>query len=79
MYWLARTRGYKVGFIYFRTADDIPITSHKFNCFGNWEDCKTIIEEVSNKYCISSDGIKKTRLYVFSCSMGANHLGLYLV
>ena len=78
--WLARAKGYKVGCIYFRTADEIPVTSNKMNCFGNWEDFKTVVEHVHNKYILDSDtGLKRTRLYAYGCSLGANHLGLYLV
>ena len=80
MIWYAKARGYKVGSTYFRTADEIPVTSNKMNCFGNWEDFKTVLEYVHEKYVLDEEsGKKKTRLYAYGCSLGANHLGLYLV
>ena len=80
MIWHARAKGYKVGCVYFRTADEIPITSSKMNCFGNWEDFKTVLEYVHGKYVLDAEtGEKQTRLYAYGCSLGANHLGLYLV
>jgi len=80
MLWHARTKGYKVGRIYFRTADEIPVTANKMSCFSNWEDVKTVLEHVHKKYVMNAEtGKKQTRLYTFGCSMGANQLGLYLI
>ena len=74
----ARKRGYKVGTIYFRCSDGIPITSPKLNYSGSWDDLKVIIEYVHNKYIKDPvTGQKRTSLYAFGCSLGALILGLY--
>ena len=71
-------RGYKVGTVYFRCSEGIPITSPKVNYAGAWDDLKCIIEYVDNKYVRDArTGKKKTSLYAFGCSLGALILGLY--
>ena len=46
----AKGRGYKVGTVYFRCSEGIPITSPKINYAGAWDDLKCVIEYVDNKY-----------------------------
>ena len=74
----ARTRGYKVGTMYFRCCQGIPITSTKLNCAASWPDVRTIVENVYSRYVEDQKaGEKKTRLYAFGCSLGGITLGLY--
>ena len=48
----ARKRGYKVGTVYFRCTQGIPVTSPKLNYAGAWEDFKVVVEHVHNKYAV---------------------------
>ena len=74
----AKERGYKVGSIYFRCSETIPITSPKIHYSGRWDDLKCIVEYVQSKYVIDPNtGQKKASLYAFGCSQGALMLGLY--
>ena len=71
--WHARAKGYKIGRIYFRASDEIPVTSNTINCFANWQDVKAVLEYVHKKYVLDEEtGEKVTRIYAYGCSMGAN-------
>lgn len=75
----ARRRGYKVGTVYFRCTEGIPVTSPKLNYAGSWDDLKVVVEHVHNKYILDKQtGQKKTRMYAFGCSLGAIILALYM-
>ena len=64
MYWYARSRGFKVGFVLYRNSEGIPITSNKLLYTGSHEDIKTVVEYVHNKYVMDRGGTKRTRLYL---------------
>ena len=79
MGWLAKKEGYKCGTILFRGAEGIPITTPKLSYSGCWTDAQFVYEHVYNNYVLDSKtGKKKTRLYGYGVSLGANILGLYL-
>ena len=42
----ARSLGYKVGTVYFRCSEQIPITSPKLTYAGSWDDMKIICEYI---------------------------------
>lgn len=48
--WLARKKGYKVGTILFRGAEDLPYTSGKISYGGAWRDAKNVIDHVHKTY-----------------------------
>jgi len=77
--WAARKSGFKVGTMLFRGAEDLPITSGKLSYGGAWKDCKSIIDHIDAKY-VRKDGNqgRKSRMYAYGCSLGAQILGLYL-
>ena len=76
----AQQAGYKVGTILFRGADGLPVTSGKLSYSGCWQDCKTVLEYAYDRYVIDSETKeKKTRFYVYGCSLGAQILALYML
>ena len=84
--WYAKTRGFKVGCVLFRNAKGIPITSYKLNYPGSFDDLNVVLENVHKKYVADVRKQnkryitkKRTRLYLYGCSLGASLIGLYLV
>ena len=76
----ARKLGYKVGTLLFRGGEGLPITSGKVCYSGSWEDAKTLIEHVHDKYLAKQKMAgKMARLYVYACSLGAQICGLYFL
>lgn len=68
----ARKQGFKVGTVLFRGGEGMPITSDKICYAGSWEDAKTLVEHVHDKYLAKQKMAgKRARLYVYSCSLGA--------
>lgn len=68
----ARKLGFKVGTVLFRGGEGMPITSDKICYAGSWEDAKTLVEYVHEKYLAKQKMAgKRARLYVYSCSLGA--------
>ena len=56
----------------FRQAEDIPITSGKFNCITSFDDSKFISDHVYNKYVYNKETKEKQcKFYAYGCSLGA--------
>merc|ERR1719228_2032714 len=68
----AFSKDYKAGVILLRGAAGLPITSARLSGLLASDDAKEAIEWVYNKYVKKEGGGKRTRLYVFGPSMGAN-------
>lgn len=64
-----------------RGGDNIPLTTPKLNYSGSWTDVQAVVEHVHRKYVLLDEktGRRKTQLYIFGVSLGANQLGLYLI
>ena len=55
------------------------MTSGKLSYSGSWEDAEFALEYVNNRYLVDpKTGKKRTRLYAYGVSLGAQILGLYL-
>ena len=64
-----------------RGASGVPITSGKINHCGSWRDIKHATEYIYTSYVQAKGNVvpaKRTRLYLYGCSLGATMLGLYL-
>lgn len=76
--WEAKKR-FKVGTILFRGGEGLPLTTSKLSHAGCWTDIREILQYVDKKYVRDSKtGRRRTRVYVYGCSLGAQILGLYL-
>jgi predicted alpha/beta-fold hydrolase len=76
----AQKYGFKCGTVLFKGAEDLPITSGKFNVSCCWEDASQISTYVHDKYVINSKtGLKQCNFYAYGCSLGAGILNLMLV
>ena len=65
--------------VLFRGAAELPITTPKLSYSGSWEDAQTAIEYIDNKYVRDPrTKAKRTRLYAYGVSLGAQILGMYL-
>ena len=63
----------------FRGGDKIALTTPKLSYSGSWRDAKAAVEYVNDKYIKDpKTGVKRTRLFAYGCSLGANILSLYL-
>lgn len=77
--WDARRAGFKVVTVLFRGAAGLPITTPKLSYSGSWRDAQTAIEFIKEKYVQDpKTKQKRTRLYAFGVSLGAQILGMYL-
>ena len=76
----ALKRGYCVGSILFRGAQGLPLTSGLLSCARSSDDARVALEFVQKKYIWDKDThSKRTRIYAYGCSLGAQILGLYLI
>lgn len=78
--WLARSSGFKCTTLCFRGANDMPITSGKLSYSGCWEDVECCLEYIAKQYNVRDEktGKRKTRVYAFGASLGAQILALYM-
>ena len=77
--WAARRAGFKVATLLFRGCEKIPITTGKLSYAGSWQDCEFALEYISKKYVRDpKTNNRRTRLYAYGVSLGAQILGLYL-
>ena len=79
--WLARAKGFKCATLCFRGANDLPITSGKLSYSGCWQDIESCLNYIAKQYNTVQDersGKRRTRVYAFGASLGAQILALYL-
>ena len=77
--WKARKAGFKIATVLFRGAAGLPITTPKLSYSGSWKDVEFALGYVNKKYVRDPNtNVKRTRLYAYGVSLGAQILGMYL-